>query len=678
MDRERLKADLRRLKEAGASEEELRAFVRRSAAVEAPFTPAQRRQLKSDLEQLRADGYGEDDLRDYVRGFREGFASPGVNTSLQPFLQGATLGYGDELRGAARSFVTGRSRLHETARARGQLARARTDRPIGSAALEVGGSLAPAVATGAGVVGVLGRGASVLGNVARGAAAGALEGGVYGSGAEVGDADERAGAAVPGAAVGGIAGAIVAPVAQGASALWRAARGATSDTGAERQAARALRKVLEESNGNEVNIPSRLRQAQRDGVPLTLAEAVGQQGTDLLEAAAQAPGRGREAVVKVIGERQRDQPRRIVDALTRSSGVDGGSLARKLAEREARGAAAGPLYDQLRGIDLPDDLMSGFRSLLQSGGGKRAYRFAQEIAEQAKVRGEGAGLPPLEELLNGGRLTVAEADRILQGFENAAQRQMVPGPVPGRQSDTPTSLAYNRTARWLREQMEKRVPEFAQAREAWAGPSRLMEGIDLGQKAAGAGMDLGTFKTTWREADAATQEGIKIGLVNGLKAQLEQMATGEGADATRLIAKRHAVREKLRLALGGEAEPLLRALDLEERLSQTARQALGSSATARRLAAAEALGEERLAEVPTSVGGLLGRALGYLDQHARERTRAALARLGLVTDPDEAAEIVDRLLNRFDPSPRVSAPAAAAGGVGSAVARPIVEDRERR
>ena len=85
------------------------------------------------------------------------------------------------------------------------------------------------------------------------------------------------------------------------------------------------------------------------------------------------------------------------------------------------------------GSNLPDDLMKGFRSLMGSQGGKRAYRYASELAEQQAVRGERAsGLPPLDALMRDGRLTVAEADTVLQGFENAAQKQMTPGPVPGR------------------------------------------------------------------------------------------------------------------------------------------------------------------------------------------------------------------------------------------------------
>ena len=106
------------------------------------------RALRLDIETLAKDGAGEPEIRDYVRGFKDGLTTTGLNTAVQPFLQGATLGYGDEAKGAVQSLMTGNSRLFETARARGQLARAREDRPITSGATEIAGSMAPSVAGG--------------------------------------------------------------------------------------------------------------------------------------------------------------------------------------------------------------------------------------------------------------------------------------------------------------------------------------------------------------------------------------------------------------------------------------------------------------------------------------------------------------------------------------------------
>ena len=192
--------------------------------------------------------------------------------------------------------------------------------------------------------------------------------------------------------------------------------------------------------------------------------------------------------------------------------------------------------------------------------------------------------------------------------------------------------------------MRERVPEFAKAREAWAGPAQLMDGIDLGKK--GLSMDLDTFRTTWRGAGSAQQEGMQIGLINGLKSQVRSFAAGPTADASRAIARKGAVREKLRTVLGNtQADELLRRVDLESLASGNTNQIMGNSATARREAAGAALGDEPIENTPTSVRGIIGRVLGRLDQVAQERTRAAIARLGLVTDPDEAANLADRLLN---------------------------------
>lgn len=104
------------------------------------------RELISNVEQLRAEGYSDQDLVDYIQGFKEGYTQASPVGYAGKVANGATLGYADEVKGALRAPFTGNSRLYETARARGQLARASKDAPGVSTALEVGGSLVPGLA----------------------------------------------------------------------------------------------------------------------------------------------------------------------------------------------------------------------------------------------------------------------------------------------------------------------------------------------------------------------------------------------------------------------------------------------------------------------------------------------------------------------------------------------------
>lgn len=625
------------------------------------MSPDKVRALRLDLQQLTKDGHGEAELRDYVRGFKEGLLTTGVNTSIGPIANGVLMGYGDELKGAVRSTFTGNSRLYETARARGQLARARNDAPIGSTVGEVAGSLASGV-LGGGAIGAAGKGASLLANVGKATAAGAATGGLYSSGDAVGGAEARLGAAVPGAVVGGAVGAVLAPVAATLGGIGRKVLAAATESGGEAKAVNTMRDLLEQTNSNGVNIASRLRAAQREGLPLTTFEAMGKPGVDLMEHVAQTPGRGREQVVEQLGERQIGQSGRILDMLKKYSGVDASSVGAKQAVAQARSAAAQENYGKLGSVDTPDDIMQHVRNLLQTKDGRDAYRRAARFSEQAGVRGEPNGsLPPLDTILNGGRLTVGETDKILQGISASAERKMVPGMVPGSKAETAESLDLNKTAGWLSDMLKQRSPEFAKARADWAAPTQFIKSIDLGRQLAAKPLD--DFKAAWGNASSAQQDGMTIGFVNHLKAALEDFSAGETANAARLLESKPALREKLRLVLGPQADDFLTGLTREMQTSKNAAQAVGNSATARRQATERMMAEEPMGALPTTAHGIWNRVTGWLDEKTKEKTRAALARLGMETDPDLAYSLVEQALNTRPPP-------SGAGGVGGALGAP--------
>ena len=640
----------------------------------ASLTPEERSGLKQDIEQLVADGYGRADIKDYVSGFKEGYTRADPAGYAGKVTQGLTLGYADEIKGALRAPFTGNSRLYETARARGQLARASKDAPVTSAAFEIGGAVVPGLTGGAAIARALGPAAGFLGNMARGAAAGATEGAVYGAGNEVGGAEARAAGAIPGAVVGGLVGAAASPLAELVTSVFRRGRAGLTSAGGDAQARRAFRTVLDDTGDTGTSISTRMREARALGVPMTMGETVGRQGVDLMEAAAQAPGAGRQAIEDQIGGRQWQQSSRLVDALRRVTGVTDGSVDRIARERAARSAAGRVNYAALGAVDAPDEVMRPLWDFLQTGPGKAAYARASEFAELAAARGEGTRLPSLKAIQDGARLTAGEADVILQGLEASAQSKMMPGMVPGGLIDTGDSIQYSKQARFLRDRMEKHIPEFEKARAEWAAPSKFIEAIKQGDKARL--MDLDTFKSYWRGLSGAEQEGVKIGLVNDLKADIERFAAGPTANAARKIAKEGALREKLRLALGpGQADELLNAVDLENIASENAAQMLGNSATARRLAAQEALGEDTMAGSMTSPGGIITRVWGQIDAFARRNVRQSIARLGLTTDPDEAERIVDAILNAPPVRPRGAMPGAVLGGPAGAAGAAIADQR---
>lgn len=135
---------------------------------------------------------------------------------LDPFVQGTTFGFADELAGAARGVRAasqgmdfGEAYNIGVDQSRRALDRERRVNPIGAVAAEVAG----AIPTGIGLGGQLaGRGTSALLRLGSNVGVGTAQGAVYGAGASDGDLGERAKDSVAGAAVGGAAGAVVPAV----------------------------------------------------------------------------------------------------------------------------------------------------------------------------------------------------------------------------------------------------------------------------------------------------------------------------------------------------------------------------------------------------------------------------------------------------------------------------------
>lgn len=132
-------------------------------------------------------------------------------SALDPFAQGTTYGWSDELRGASQGAMAGpgnaeMTQQYETARARENLRKYREDHPIASTALEIGGALLPTIIGGG--AGLAAKGATMGTRAATGFASGVAQGAAYGAGAADGDLNDRLGGATFGGVTGGLVGAV--------------------------------------------------------------------------------------------------------------------------------------------------------------------------------------------------------------------------------------------------------------------------------------------------------------------------------------------------------------------------------------------------------------------------------------------------------------------------------------
>lgn len=157
---------------------------------------------------------------------------------LDPFVQGVTFGFGDELRGAVQGGLAAAqggdygSVYDQTVdESRNALSHERNVNPIGSVAAEIAGAIPTGMVAGGQLAG---RGANLGLRALSTGAVGAGQGAAYGFGAAEGDAGERAGGAAIGGLTGGVVGAATPLIGNAISqAVQRGQQGAVLNAAAK-------------------------------------------------------------------------------------------------------------------------------------------------------------------------------------------------------------------------------------------------------------------------------------------------------------------------------------------------------------------------------------------------------------------------------------------------------------
>ncbi len=642
--------------------------------------------LKNELLELKRSGVGKEQGMAYAQAWMDGFSRPSLAGS---FTQGLTFGYGDEIKGGLRALVGAGSgdRLTETARARGQLAASEQKNGWLATGAEIAGGIAPTVVGGGLAARALPAAASGLGRLAQGiaggAAGGAATGAAYGSGNAIGGLDQRLEGGRNGALVGGMVGAVAAPAVQGVQAVARKVGSALTQSGAGRAAQRNIVGAMEDAGTNPADVAARVREANAAGVPMTLAEGIGQPGQDLIDYAVNTPGAGRNLAKPRIEQRQLGQPERLKQAVSQITGVDEGAATRALAAREARSATSGPLYDALNDIEAPEHVLTALRTQLRSQEWQAAYREAQASSRlSASVGDLPREMPSLDRFATEATnkasesLSAREVDLVLQAVQDRVKAGMTGGVLPGSMVQTggPTgSRALNRTAEHISNMMKDAVPEFRDARQAYSTASAYLDGLEKGQSALAPKTTIDEFRQMFASASQDERRGLREGLVSAYKATLENFRRGPTADATKDALNKQAFREKFRVVLGSnEADRLLRQLEMENVTSQTANRIQGSATGFRGANKAAIEGEPLMQQGGWSLGGLAQRAFGKLDEATSQKLREQLARTGMTMDPAEVERLLQEAMTR---NPRLIAGARTGALSGSTAA--LITERGR-
>ena len=607
------------------------------------------------------------------RIFRERGNRPGrLEAFARGAVQGATFEFGDEISAGLRSLravlpggeTPGEAFRENVKEIRAKNEAAREAHPVISGLGTVGGAVGTTLATiGAGTA--LGLGAATAVKVGAGrlaareaakvslrrlAAVGAVEGGVTGAGASEGGLIERGKGAAIGAGVGAVAAPLVTVGLRGAGAVGTRAlditglRPSGKSTSIAGRAGRRLFDTVEDRAEQRLATSLPEGQALTEATdllsgssrPLTIMD-IDENVAGVARASRGVQGKAKSELPKFLAERTAGQEARVLDDALRLTGAgERSSIFESTQEIITRRAErARPLYDAAYQRTVPRNVVGG---VLDDDVFQKAYARGVRIA-----RREGVTLPALADVSDD--IPVQAIDYMKRGMDDLIEAGSRSAKGMGRQE----ARGIRKQLREMLERVDEAVPEYGEARAAFAGESRMLEALEEGQR---------LFQMEPAEARAIINEMTDSEREMFVRGGLEKLAekvesASAGFDITKRAPLANRTRDKARLRLlfpNDEAfGEFQRGLADEARLAQTNRFVTGGSNTAEKLA--------EMAELAgVDVAGLMTGGVGRLAARAgasalRRRSQGFTGDLGeamlpsLTATRSDATRVVEKLIN---------------------------------
>lgn len=591
-----------------------------------------------------------------VRSTNELPRVPLVDTVLRPVVQGATLGFGDELAARVASISPSVTYDQALAYERAALDRNREENPIGSTALEIGGAILPAVAYSPAMAGAgLLRQGAVMGGI------GAAEGALYGFGSGEGGFDERlqnAGRnALLGGVVGGLAPAAIAGVRASLAPIAGAVRSAFG-IGSQGRAADAVARALARSGLTEDQVRAAMQQAADEGQGMfTLADALGNPGQRALTGVVRSPGEGRTIASEFLTNRQMGQADRlggfVDDALGLSDDTARQVLADAIPERRAAAAVNYPaadaaasavnlddalslLDDALRGVDQGNVRPTSIQGILDR------YRSMLQMPDSALPQGAN-------------RAVLSDYDSIL-GIKQQISDDIGAALRAGRNQEASALIPLRQA---LDRALETASPLYRQANDTFALQSRAIDAVDAGRltaRQAGRTEDaLDTYRAlsptggtgvqapggpVGLQSIPSEQYGFRVGFGDQMMVRPENITPTSDSLARFQTPRVNA----LMAEMSENPELWANRLARERTMMTTFRNALTGSMTADNIAdQADVVGNvgiiaNLLANRPGAALSQVATRVGNAATGMDEATRAVIARALLSTDPEQALQ----------------------------------------
>lgn len=372
----------------------------------------------------------------------------------------------------------------------------------------------------------------------------------------------------------------------GASGLASAVRGAVSP---KTNVAADLARAIERDGETPQVLLQKLEEVKTIRPEATLADVGGENVRGLVERVAQTPGAGRTTVIPALTERQQGQMGRVSNDLVDLTGTRKTATQAIEETMAARRSDAAPLYDIAMDFNARrvPEVVRAWEQETAQGWGKQVLSssdFRRTLQTEYGITD--ATNAPLMKVIDSWKKGVDDLVSAAQrsGNNNRAR-------VLGDMRDRVISV------------LDEHNPAYAQARNAWAGPSKYLDAIGDGRNILSNKVSAEELATKLGAMSEAEREAYRIGAVSAIRGKMGN-DPAKLADMTKYL-RSPEVRDKIAAMMptAEAAENFAKRLNFEVGSSEMTGRALGNSATARRLA-------ER-ADADSIVGDLVIGALGH-------------------------------------------------------------------
>ena len=479
------------------------------------------------------------------------------------FVDGLTLGFGDEIYGGIKSGggLWG-DYAKERDEARAWLAEAKEQNPKSYLAGEVGSAFVP----GLGAANLVGRGARLAGkgvdvgsDLVKAAGSGALETGLATVGASESLDDLSAVGLAANAGIGAGAGAgINAVLGIGGKGLGKLANGfGPAFSG---QTARGTQKVTQALRDDGFDTVESVRARAAELGDEALVADLGANTQSTLATYGNRQGPGRQQMVETLQARNDGASGRVQNAIDDTIEMNSKTGKQNLTDIEkAAKEKAQPLYEKAYATPITD-VSPELAKLITDPLMKSAIKEARK-----SFPGKGVNVRFLHEMLK------SVGDEIGKAGRKGA----------GSRANDLIGLKDK-----LKAEIERIAPEFAEAQKIWAGKKSFGRALEAGQKAVGKNTRVANKVDEFRALSDADQDAFRMGVADELSARLERIrdtAQGEAGAVANKVVGSDAERMLVDEVFGNEGKVLIDILNQEGTFKNTYNQATRQSPTAQRM-----------------------------------------------------------------------------------------------